>query len=189
MSMQGLTVAGLADEGFQTMAENFPEMAYVAVPELNWELDAIDGVYPYKFPLWGIMALTVLAAVLVMVCVTVVVACGHGGRCGVEWCFTESSGRARAFRTVRYKPPSKQDLKTRNSIASSCKSGKVEIQMRGLVPGRGPAETALTPVAPSCVGDILQGDCNMDFTRCDRVMEVVWIRVDMHHINFTKSLF
>ena len=173
-SMQGLTIANLTDEELQTIAEKFPEITDVTIPELNQELNAINKVYPYEFPLWGIIALTVLATILVIICVTVMIACRHRGRCKVEQYFTKSSKKAKTFETVKYKPPSKQDLKTRNSIASSCRSGEIEIQMCELVPKKGPAKTTLTPVTPNCVKNILQRDYNIDFTRYDKkMMEVM----------------
>ena len=84
MSMQGLTIANLMDEELQSIAEKFPEITDVTIPELNQELNAINKVYLYEFPLWGIIALTVLATILVIICVTVMIACRQRGRCKVE---------------------------------------------------------------------------------------------------------
>ena len=84
MSMQGLTVANLMDEELQAIAEKFPEITDITIPELNQEINAINKVYPYECPLWGIIALTVLATILVIICVTVTIACRHRGRCKVE---------------------------------------------------------------------------------------------------------
>ena len=83
-SMQGLTISNLTDEELQTIAEKFPEITDVTIPELNQELNAINEVYPYKFSLWGIIALTVLATILVIICVTVTIACRHRGKCKVK---------------------------------------------------------------------------------------------------------
>ena len=93
--MQGLTVANLTDEELQAIAEKFPEITDVTIPELNQELNAINKVYPYEFPLWGIIALTVLATILVIICVTVMIACRHRGRCKVERYFTKSSNKTK----------------------------------------------------------------------------------------------
>ena len=161
------------DEDLQTIAEKFPEITDVTIPELNQELNAINEVYPYEFPLWGIIALTVLATILVIICVTVMIACRHRGKCKVEQYFTKSSKKAKTFETVKCKPPLKHDLKTRNSIASSHRSGEIEIQMCELVPKKGPAKTTPTPVTPNCVKNILQRDYIIDFTSYEKKMTEV----------------
>ena len=84
MSMQGLTIANLTDEELQSIAEKFPEITDVTIPELNQELNAINEVYLYEFPLWEIIALTILATLLVIICVTVTIACRHT-EAGVRW--------------------------------------------------------------------------------------------------------
>ena len=68
-------LANLMDEELQSIAKKFPEITDVTIPELNQELNVINEVYPYKFPLWGIIVLTVLATILVIICVTVMIAC------------------------------------------------------------------------------------------------------------------
>ena len=66
--MKGLTIANLTDDELKKIADKFPEITDVTIPELNQKLNAINEVYPYEFPLWAIIALTVLATVVIIIC-------------------------------------------------------------------------------------------------------------------------
>ena len=168
-SMKGLTVANLTDDELKKIADKFPEITDVTIPELNQKLNAINEVYPYEFPLWAIIALTVLATVVIIICATITIACRHRGKCKVERYFTKR--KPKTFESVKYTPPSKHNLKQEDSNTSPRISGEIEIQH--CEPKFKKAPIKPTPVTPTCVKNILQRDYNIDFTRYDRKMSEV----------------
>ena len=138
--------------------EKFPEITDVTVPELNERLNAINKNYPFEFPLWGIIALTVLTTVVVIILTTVTVICRCRGHCLVERYFTKKSRKPVSFDSVHYQPPSKTDLKSEdNSGNFSVKPAEKEFQLQEMNP-KAPSRSARksTPVTPNCVKGILQ---------------------------------
>ena len=82
--MKGLTVTNLSDAELQEIAEKFPEITDITVPELNEKLNSINEDYPFKFPLWGIIAITVLTTIIIIIIVVLTLICRHRGNCLIE---------------------------------------------------------------------------------------------------------
>ena len=75
--MKGLSLTNLTDEELAKVAKKFPEIMDVTLPMLNDTLNKINENYPIEFPLWGIIAMTVVGTILVII-IVICMMCRHG---------------------------------------------------------------------------------------------------------------
>ena len=98
--MKALKITNLSDTELQKIAEKFPEITDLTLPELDEQLSAINEDYPFEFPLWAIIAITVLVTIVAIILKAVTIVCRHSGKCLVEQYFTKSLAKGNSLNTT-----------------------------------------------------------------------------------------
>ena len=174
-AMQGLSVTNRTDEELSAIAEKFPEITDITLPMLNETLNAINEDYPYEFPLWGIIAITVLTTVVAIIIVAICMVCRHKGNCLIEQYFTKDLKRCNSFESISISwPPSRFDINMKVGFKKSTHhSEEPEVKLQEMITKAPPSTKRSMSLTHKHVKNILKRDYNVDFKKYDKKLQEI----------------